>query len=183
MNRLLFAAALAGSLAVSFAAAMPAFAQSKPGNTASEAGAAASDDSQRPASKPVLTVTGLVKDGKVVFDKAALKALPKTSFVTATAWTEGMQTYEGVSLKDLLQAVGSTGTTLRIIAINDYATEVPVSDVALEPIFAMSQDGKPLAIRDKGPLWLLYPMSKLDMVKDASLSAKSIWQIKAIEIR
>ncbi|MEL7203669.1 MAG: oxidoreductase, partial [Pseudomonadota bacterium] len=54
------------------------------------------------AEEPVLTVSGSVAasdSGETwTFDMAELMAMPSESFETTTIWTEGMQTFEGVSL-------------------------------------------------------------------------------------
>ena len=51
-------------------------------------------------------------------------------------------------------------STVRFIAANDYYVDIPTEDFAdYDAILAMEADGKPLSRRDKGPLWLMYPIS------------------------
>jgi hypothetical protein len=47
---------------------------------------------------------------------------------------------------------------LRAKAINDYAIDIPLSDaVQGGPIVAYRLDGDTMSVRDKGPLWIVYP--------------------------
>ena len=46
------------------------------------------------------------------------------------------------------------------IAANDYFVDIPTQDFRdYDAILAMEADGKQLSRRDKGPLWLMYPIS------------------------
>ena len=45
----------------------------------------------------------------------------------------------------------------------------------------MEADGKKLSRRDKGPLWLMYPISDHDELKDALYIHRLIWQVVRIE--
>jgi hypothetical protein len=67
-------------------------------------------------------------------------------------------------------------------AINDYMIEVPVSD-AVEggPIIAFEMDGKPMSVRDKGPLWLIYPFDSNPDYQTEVFYSRSIWQLNRIE--
>ena len=44
-------------------------------------------------------------------------------------------------------------------------------------------DGKPLSVRDKGPLFLIYPFDKNPELYNEKYFSRSVWQIKKIEIR
>lgn len=140
-----------------------------------------------PTAEVVLTVSGAIgvtNGGDAAsFDAQMLQDLGTTSFATSTIWTQGVITFEGVSLKGLLDRLGVTGGTLRMTAINDYAIEVPVSD-AIEggPILAHSQDGVAMSVRDKGPLWLVYPYDLNSDYRTEVIYARSIWQLAKIEV-
>ena len=50
--------------------------------------------------------------------------------------------------------------TVRFTAANDYFVDIPTSDFRdYDAILAMEADGKKLSRREKGPLWLMYPIS------------------------
>ena len=139
------------------------------------------------AGDTVLTVSGAVSapaEGEAwEFDMMALKALPSDSFETTTIWTEGGQHFEGVSLAALLDYVGATGSTIRAVALNDYAVSIPVAD-AVEggPIVAYARNGSDMSVRDKGPLWIIYPFDDNETYKSEEYYSRSIWQLDRIEI-
>ncbi len=148
-------------------------------------------DNMAPLPEPqediVLTVSGLVAQTNVgteaVFDMEMLKALPVTSFVTSTIWTEGVREFTGVQLSDLLALTGADGETLKATAINDYAVDIPVSD-AVEggPILAYEIDGAEMSVRERGPLWVVYPYDHNGEYRSETIYSRSIWQLTHIEV-
>ena len=101
-------------------------------------------------------MTGL--DEPVTFDLAGLKSLKSETFETTSIWTEGVQSFTGVSLATLMEELGIEDGTPEAKAINDYAVKVPVSDaVEVGPIVAYLLNGEDMSVRDKGPLWIVYP--------------------------
>ena len=139
------------------------------------------------AEEPVLTVSGSVAasdSGETwTFDMAELMAMPSESFETTTIWTEGVQTFEGVSLGVLLEHVGADGAELNAVALNDYAVSIPTAD-AVEggPIIAYSQNGEEMSGRNKGPLWIVYPYDGNEEYKSEEYYSRSIWQLDRIEV-
>lgn len=121
--------------------------------------------------------------GVAAFDLEMLSALPKTTIKTTTIWTDGPQIFTGVSLHDLVQVLHVKSGTLMATAINDYAVEIPVSDaVQGGPIIAYRRNGAPMSLRDKGPLWIVYPYDSNPMYKREQIYARSIWQLDRIII-
>lgn len=149
---------------------------------------ALADDLPAPTGEVVLTVTGplgATNQGDVAaFDLDMLKALGEVSFTTTTPWTEGAQSFTGVSLEALLKAVEVTEGTLSAKAINDYAVEIPVSDAVTDgPIIAYLQNGNPMSVREKGPLWVVYPYDSKDDYQAEVIYTRSIWQLNNIEVK
>ncbi len=133
------------------------------------------------AAETVLTVTH--NDQAETFDRAALEALGAQEIKTTTIWTEGVQTFVGVSLHNLAEEVGIDTGTLRATAINDYTVEIPVSDaVENGPIIAMRMNGNDMSVRDKGPLWIIYPYDADEDYQTEVIYSRSIWQLDRIEI-
>jgi hypothetical protein len=119
----------------------------------------------------------------ITYDLAALQALPKSSFVTATMWTEGEQTFEGVSLHSLLDMLDVTSGKVLASAINDYRIEIPLADITPEaPIIAYLRNGEEMTVRDKGPLWIVYPYDSDPQYQSEVVFSRSIWQLNRIEI-
>lgn len=144
-------------------------------------------DLKVPTDDVLLTVTGDIgntnTDNAAVFDLAMLKALPSQTFETTTVWTEGPQQFEGVTLNALLNAIEASGATLIASAINDYAVEIPVSDaVENGPILAYHLNGETMSVRNKGPLWIVYPYDQDTTYQTETIYARSIWQLDRIEV-
>ena len=66
--------------------------------------------------------------------------------------------FDGISLSKLMDLVGAQGKTAKVMALNDYTTEVPVEDFHKFPVIpALKMNGEYMRIRDKGPLLLFIP--------------------------
>jgi hypothetical protein len=62
--------------------------------------------------------------------------------------------------------------------------DIPVADAANpQVIVAYRMNGETMRVRDKGPLWLIYPLSSDPSLQAEATHSKMIWQIKALEIR
>lgn len=142
-----------------------------------------------PQSRVVLTVTGKIthtnSDNAAQFDMGMLASMPKVNVTTATSWHDGgPHTFTGVDAKALFDAVGIQGSNLRITALNDYMTDVPVSDFLDQgAILATHIDGQPMSVRDKGPMMVIYPFDDNPTLKNEKYYGRSIWQIKTIQVK
>lgn len=144
-------------------------------------------DLPEPAGDVILTVSGAIAttnaDGVAKFDIDLLNSLPQHSFTTTTIWTEGANTYQGVLLKDLLEAIGAAGSTISATALNDYQISFPASEIGDDaPLVAYLADGKPMSVREKGPLWLIYPFDGNSDYRTEETYARSIWQMDRLNI-
>jgi hypothetical protein len=136
----------------------------------------------------LLSVTGAVTETNAgdaaEFDLAMLAGFEAVEIETTTIWTEGVQTFVGVELDDLLAAIGAEGETLRAIAANDYAVDIPVSDaVDGGPIIAYRRNGEAMSLREKGPLWVVYPFDSSPEYQSELIYSRSIWQLNRIEVQ
>lgn len=135
------------------------------------------------AASPVLTIKGKIANGERSFTLKQLKQLPSLEVKTETIWTDEAHTYTAISVKQLLENVNAQGDTLKLIALNDYSVEVPVKTLIEHDAFiAYKQDGKRMRIRDKGPLWILYPFSDKPEINTPVYQSHSVWQLKSIEV-
>ena len=142
---------------------------------------------ERPAGDVVLTVRGAITQknaGEAAeFDPAMLRALPGRDATLQTPWTEGETGFSGPYLRAVLEEVGATGSRLIIRALNDYAAEVPVSDaVDFDTILAIDMNGEPMTVRNKGPLFLIYPFDTNPDLYNEKYFSRSVWQIKEIVV-
>ncbi len=147
---------------------------------------ARADEFAAPTGEVLLTASGQITaknaDDALKLDQAQLAALPQHSFTTSTTWTEGTPTFQGVLLKDYIAAIGATGTTITLTALNDYTISMPMADVKDDgPLLAYLMDGKTMSLRDKGPIWLVYPYDTNADYRTEQTYARSIWQLDRIE--
>jgi hypothetical protein len=150
-------------------------------------GPACSHTLPTPTGPVILTVTGLDKQdfpgGTVAFDLAGLKSLGVSEIVTSSIWTEGRHVYTGVMLKDLIERLNIAAKTLTFHALNDYAVEFPAQEATPEgPILAYELDGAVMSVRDKGPIWVIYPFDDGASYRTDINFSRSIWQLDRIDV-
>ncbi|MCX7207483.1 MAG: molybdopterin-dependent oxidoreductase [Proteobacteria bacterium] len=141
-----------------------------------------------PKGKVVLTVTGTVSQpnaGKdAVFTMEALTKLPQVSFTTKTPWYDSPIKFTGPLLKDVLAAAGAKGEKISLWALNDYHVEMPAADIKNYPVIvARLMNDKPMPIRDKGPLFIVYPYDSRSELNKELYFTRSIWQLSKIIIQ
>ena len=152
------------------------------------AGTGSAQALDKPTGPVVLTLTGRVRstnDGaRANFDMAMLERLPQTSFTTRTPWYAQARKFTGPLLRDVLAAAGAGGTLLRAVALNDYWVEIPADDAARhDVVVARLLDDKPMAVRDKGPLFMVYPFDAQPELRNPIYYSRSAWQLRTIEVR
>ncbi len=121
---------------------------------------------------------------EITLDEAALAALPQVEFETATPWTLGTHRYRGPTLKSVLatQQVDSA-SAIDVAALNGYQQRVDLSLFAKVPLTLVRyQDDKPLTRRNKGPLWLLVPLSAHPDMDVSAIHNNMVWQVIRIEV-
>ena len=102
---------------------------------------------------------------------------------TSTIWTEGLRSFTGTPMAALLQRLGITSGTIQASAINDYTVEIPVADL-LEghALLAWHLDGQPMSVRQKGPLWIVYPYDSDNRFQSEIYFSRSIWQLARLTL-
>ncbi len=141
-----------------------------------------------PKERVVLTISGKIgvkNAGETArLDMKMLEALPQHSFTTNTPWYERPVKFTGPLLADVLAAVKANGSVVKAIAINDYAITIPVADTRQHKVIvARLLDDKPMAVRDKGPLFVVYPFDDSATLRSSVYYERSIWQLKALDIQ
>lgn len=138
--------------------------------------------------KPILTITGLITqnavDGIATFDRASLEALGMESFETKCPWYTGSVKFEGPLMSSVLSHVGATGNTLVVQALNDYTTEIPMEDFKrFRVILAMKRNGEYMPVRDKGPLFIVYPYDSDAELQSQLYYKRSAWQVARMIVK
>ncbi len=141
-----------------------------------------------PQEKPILTISGRIgahNDGDAArFDRPMLEALGTLGFVTSTPWYKGTNRFDGVSMRTLLRTVQASGDRVLAVALNDYTTEIPVSDFEqYDVLLALKRDGEYMPIRDKGPLFIVYPFDSSPELQAQKFYNRSAWQLAQLVVR
>lgn len=141
-----------------------------------------------PTGPVVLSIGGALrltnKDGQAQFDRAMLERLPQTSFQTQTPWYVQPRKFTGPLLRDVLTAVGANGTVIEARALNDYRVTIPVADTKrYDVIVALLMDDKPMPLRDKGPLFIIYPFDRHAELRSSLYYGRSAWQLQRLDLR
>ena len=141
----------------------------------------------KPNGSVVLTLRGKVATtndaGAAHFDMAMLGGLPQRSITTRTPWYDGPRKFTGPLLRDVLEAAGARGSGLRAIALNDYKVDIPFEDaLKFDVVLARLLDDKPMPVREKGPLFIIYPFDDRPELRVPQYFSRCAWQLRTIEI-
>ncbi|WP_245897722.1 hypothetical protein [Palleronia abyssalis] len=140
-----------------------------------------------PKGPVILKISGDIKhtniDGAAHFDLPMMEALAGRQTVIETPWYSGTIFFDGPLISAILEAVGAGGDTLRVVALNDYAAEIPRSDVENYPVILATRiDGEVISVRDKGPAFVIYPFDIAPELYNEMIFSRSVWQVGAIEV-
>jgi hypothetical protein len=142
----------------------------------------------QPAGTPILTITGAItqtnEPGAARFDLAMLEQFGTVKIRTSTPWHQGVVEFEGVRLDRLMDAVGATGTEVVATALNDYSSTLPIADFTrFGVILATKRDGAYMPVRDRGPLFIIYPFDSNPELQGEDYYLRSVWQVRNLEVR
>jgi hypothetical protein len=141
-----------------------------------------------PVDQVILKISGEIAVGNVGdeahFDREMLRGIGMSEIETTTDWTDGVHRFAGPRLEDVLALVEAGGVRLMATAINDYTVEIP-RDFAetYGAILALDMDGEPMSVRDKGPIWIVFPKDSFEELEAPEHNAYWIWQLNRIEVR
>ncbi len=96
-----------------------------------------------------------------------------------------MHTFEGVPFQKFLETVGADGEKLQVVALNEYAAEIPMDAVRNKPVLLVTRiDGKTISVREKGPVWILYPQTDAyPQYRKPPYTHYMVWQLRRIDVR
>jgi hypothetical protein len=142
---------------------------------------------EAPKGAVILTVNGKIgvknTTDAAVFDAALLDALPQKSFVTKTPWFKEPVKFTGPLLRDVLQALKANGKTINATALNDYKVAIPMADVLnYDVLLARQINGRVITVREKGPVFIIYPFDSFPELRNLTYYSRSIWQVKALSV-
>ena len=122
--------------------------------------------------------------GELRFTRADLEARTWHTIETGNEFITGLGVFRGPLVSDVLSLIGhADATQARMIAVNEFYSEVDMAELArFNAILAMEMNGKPLSLRDFGPIWVMYPIDDHSELQDSRFNNRLVWQLKAIEL-
>ena len=119
----------------------------------------------------------------VAFDREMLIALEQHEVRTDFPMGGAVRRFTGPLLADVLEAVGATGSTVTITAIDGYAANLSIADIKkFDVVLAISEDDRPLGIGDYGPACVIFPRLDNPALKDRNDDGW-VWAVVAIAIK
>jgi hypothetical protein len=142
----------------------------------------------KPSDPVVLTISGQVgvaNAGKTaVFSMEMLAKLPQHKVFTKSPWYPAGAEFTGPLLRDVLAAAGAKGVKIVAVALNDYKTDIPFDDVVQhDVILARLMNGKPMPVREKGPLFVVYPLDSKPELQSQVYYNRSAWQLARLIVQ
>jgi hypothetical protein len=136
---------------------------------------------------PVLTVIFPDANGEaqtIEYTDEEILALEQVEITTDNDYVDDTAVFSGPRLRDVFgdQEIGSEDS-IRLRALNDYSTEMPASEALdYDVILALSMNGERLSVRDKGPIWVIYPMSEHEELREPRYNDRLVWQLSSVEL-
>jgi hypothetical protein len=148
-----------------------------------------SDSIAPPAGPVVLSLTGKIgvtnAEGRLDLDMNTLERLGLIEFTVNDPFLKRGVTYQGILLTRLLEVarVPQDATTLHTVALNDYATDVPIAPTRTWPVMlATKRDGQRMPVADKGPIEIVFPYNSFD-IDPITYDPMWVWQLRSMEVR
>ena len=141
-----------------------------------------------PKDRTILTVSGKIsvtnKGDAAVFDRTMLEAIGMESFTTSTPWYSEPMKFEGVPLAKVLERLGAAGQTLTVVALNDYSSDIPIEDTKkYKVLLALKVNGEYISVRDKGPIFIVYPFNTDPELQHQTYYGRAVWQVSKIVVK
>jgi hypothetical protein len=158
-------------------------------NTVTQPALQPGDPIPEPQEQPILTVSGLIgapnAGDTIVMDRATIEQVGVVEYSVHDPFADHEVSYRGVLMRDLLALwqIPETVKTAHLVALNDYAVDVPIEDFYDYPVlFALQADGVYMEPDYQGPAMLVYPVDdyEFDLI---TIRRRWIWQINRIELQ
>lgn len=189
MRLLLILSSLMALLIAACAPATPTPAPAPVYTVVEEGTLKAGSDIPAPEAETILTVTGKIGAANtgesIEMDLPTIESVGLVDYTVTDPFENKEITYRGVLMSDLLDLweVPDDAKTLHMVALNDYAVDVPLADLRTYPvIFALQADGEYLPVSTRGPAMLVYPYDDFEF-EQSVYNDYWIWQIKSIEVQ
>lgn len=150
-------------------------------------------DIAEPEGDVILAVDGMINGcnagrevrlDRQMLDRQLIERLPNRQITTENPWGRGGSSDESVGLADVLRFARADDATTVVSAPSDYRTDNPVVDLdAYRVVLADKRDGADLPVRDRGPLFVVFPFSDHPELRTDVRYAQSVWQVNRITVK
>lgn len=121
--------------------------------------------------------------GKIKVTLDDLQTLPSHSFSTATIYTPKSM-FLGAKFSDFAKRYNLAGKTVRAFAWDDYSYSMPVDELLkYDVIIAYKRNGDYMSIDELGPFAIVYPRDSHPELDQLDINAKTVWQLKRLEVK
>lgn len=136
-----------------------------------------------PEGEPILWVSGKITESNtssgVEFDTKMIKQLPHGEITTHNHVVAEPLEYKGPKLSALLDYVGAKGSSLKVIAWDDYVVSISIADIKkYDVLLATHEDGIKMTIDGKGPFFIVFPFADNPELDRDLYYGLSVWQVR-----
>ncbi|GAA0846241.1 molybdopterin-dependent oxidoreductase [Marinobacter szutsaonensis] len=120
----------------------------------------------------------------LVLDRDELETFPQTTVTTSSPYYDGTVEFTGPTLKRVLDTFGlGDQTQLTFRALNDYQVKGTLAELLdLDAIIATRMDGRSMSVRNRGPFWIILPLSERPELDHGDYHRFMVWQLDQIEL-
>ncbi|WP_296935334.1 hypothetical protein [uncultured Marinobacter sp.] len=131
---------------------------------------------------PKLTITNGAST--LVLDRNELESFPQTTFSTISPYFDGEVQFSGPTLARVLETFGVSGQSqITLTALNNYNVSGSLEDLlSLDAIIATRRESKTMSVRDRGPFWVILPLSERPELDNEDFHRYMVWQLSGIEL-
>jgi hypothetical protein len=142
-----------------------------------------------PTGDVVLTIDGKISQtnsgNTLQFDMPTLESIGVVKYPVDDPFAKKKITYSGVLLSQVLKVAGadSSATTLTLKALDDYTTDMKISDANKWPVLVATQaDGAYMPIDKNGPLISVWPFDDFPEIDHVTYDALWVWSLSNITV-
>jgi hypothetical protein len=148
------------------------------------------DSIPAPTGEVVLTIDGNISQTNVgnslQLDMATLEKIGVVQYDVNDPFVKEKITYSGVLLSEILKAAGAdaSATTLTLRALDDYSTDMNITDADKWPILVATRaNGEYMAIDKNGPLISVFPFDDFPEIDHLTYDALWVWSMHEITVK
>jgi hypothetical protein len=158
--------------------------------TVSEATLKPGDVVPAPTGDVVLIIDGKINQTNagdtLQFDMPTLESIGVVKYAVDDPFAKKNITYSGVLLSQVLEVAGAdpSATTLTLKALDDYTTDMKISDANKWPVLVATQaDGAYMPIDKNGPLISVWPFDDFPEIDHVTYDALWVWSLSNITVK